>query len=100
MVASSRYFFNLVSDHEVICDEEGINLSLDDIPTCTLQAIAELKKEDPFSSRDWQGWQLEVIDSLGQIVLSFSLGHAEKTHFIRMQNDRPWSWTNSRSPLC
>jgi hypothetical protein len=72
-----KYFFNLVSDGEVIPDEEGINVSyLDDALMQAVQAVEELRHEDLVSAGEWQGWWLEVTDDAGQIVLSVSLDHA------------------------
>jgi hypothetical protein len=76
MLASSRYFFNLVSDHEVIPDEDGIDLSAG-ILTPAVLAMEELEKEDFFASGEWQGWRLQITDGAGRTVLIFPLGSSD-----------------------
>jgi hypothetical protein len=69
-----RYYFNLTNDHEVIHDDEGMELSdLRSAVTSAIEAIRELKGEDPLSSHEWRGWRLEIVDEAGQIVQSISL---------------------------
>jgi hypothetical protein len=59
--ASTRFFFNLVSDTEVIWDEEGIVL----LP------------EGLLASAEWQGWQMVITDCAGQTRLSVALGYPD-----------------------
>jgi hypothetical protein len=75
MLASTRYFFNLVSDREVIPDENGIDLPVtDSIMTSAVLAMEELEKEDFFASGEWQEWRLQITDGAGRTVLTFPLG--------------------------
>ena len=74
-LASSRFFFHLVSDAEVIRDEEGITLSLHNgVLLCAARAIEDLRQEGFFAAGEWQGWQIEITDCTGRAILSVSLG--------------------------
>jgi hypothetical protein len=78
-LASSRFFFHLVSDEEVIRDEDGVNLSLHDgVLLCAARALEELRQEGFFAAGVWQGWQIEITDDTGQTVLRVPLGGADK----------------------
>lgn len=74
---TARFFFNFVSDGEVIRDEKGVDLSMDgDVLTHIARAIGELQDDGLLVSVEWQGWQIEITDSAGQTVLSVPLSHA------------------------
>ncbi|EIM30172.1 DUF6894 family protein [Microvirga lotononidis] len=73
MPVSARYFFHLVSDYEVIPDEEGIDLFQEEgalIPL--IRALDELIKEG-LALDPWQDWWLEVMDGLGRTVARIPL---------------------------
>lgn len=73
MLMSGRYFFHLVSPHELIPDEEGVDLQPDEgTLSQILQAVNEFIKE-ALSSDEWQGWSLEITDDIGSMVLSIPL---------------------------
>jgi hypothetical protein len=75
---SERFFFHLVSDEEAIRDETGVILATDGgIPVCAARAIEELRQEGFFRSGAWQGWQIEITDGAGHIILSFPLGNPD-----------------------
>jgi hypothetical protein len=74
-LASSRFFFHLVSDAEVIRDEDGVTLSLHDgVLLCAARAIEDLRQEGFFAAGEWQGWQIEITDCTGRTVLRIPLG--------------------------
>jgi hypothetical protein len=74
-LASSRFFFHLVSDAEVIRDEDGVTLSLhDSILLCAARAIEDLRQEGFFAAGEWQGWRIEITDCTGRTVLKVPLG--------------------------
>ncbi len=74
-LASSRFFFHLVSDAEMIRDEDGVSLSLhDDILLCAARAIEDLRQEGLLAAGEWQGWQIEITDCTGQTILRVPLG--------------------------
>ena len=73
MPLSTRYFFHLVSDHEVIPDEEGIVLwNKEGALFAIIRAANGLIKEN-LTLDEWQGWRLEVMDGAGRMILSISL---------------------------
>jgi hypothetical protein len=74
-LVSERFFFHLIFDGEVIRDEEGVMLSIEDgVLICAARALEELRQEGFFASGEWQGWQIEIANCAGQTILSFPLG--------------------------
>jgi len=64
--------------HERILDETGIEVSdLEAAHYQALKAIQELKQEDDSDDIDWHGWQLEVTDAAGRVLLSIPLDTAQ-----------------------
>lgn len=69
-----RCYFHLVSSHDAILDETGIEVTdLTAAETEALKAIQEIREEDSAASEDWQDWQLNVTDRTGQVLLSIPL---------------------------
>jgi hypothetical protein len=69
-----RYYFNLTDGDEMISDEDGIVLS--DIHAALLyamNAIGELRAEEPSASNEWRGWSLVIVDASRRTVQSISL---------------------------
>jgi len=69
-----RCYFHLVSQHECLRDDEGIEVS--DIETArrqALQAIHELRQESDDFEEEWRDWQLDIADSEGNVLLSIPL---------------------------
>jgi hypothetical protein len=63
-----------VHTHERILDETGIEVS--DVEAAhyqALKAIQELRQDGESDEIDWRGWQLEVVDETGKILLSIPL---------------------------
>jgi hypothetical protein len=84
-LASSRYFFHLVSDDEVIRDETGVHLATKEgVPLCAARAIAELQQEGFFAVGAWQGWQIDITDGAGQTILSVPLGNPDLEQSLRL----------------
>jgi hypothetical protein len=76
---SGRYFFHLVSPHEVIPDEEGVDMSTgEEALSQIMQAVNEFIKE-ALSCDEWQGWSLEITDGIGSMVLSIPLTDFDQT---------------------
>lgn len=72
-----RCYFHLVSYHDAILDETGIEVTdLEAAETEALKAIRELREEEGDVSDDWQDWQLRVTDRSGQVFLSIPLDPA------------------------
>jgi hypothetical protein len=71
---TERYYFNLTDGDVMIRDEEGIEASsLQAAVISALEAIEELRAQDPLSSDEWQGWRLEIVDASGQAVQAIPL---------------------------
>ena len=67
--ASARYYFNLTDGDSIIRDEEGIEASsIQAAVVAAMEAVEELRAQDPLNSDEWQGWQLEIVDASGQAV--------------------------------
>jgi hypothetical protein len=67
--ASARYYFNLTDGDSMIRDEEGIEASsIQAAVVAAMEAIEELRAQDPLNSDEWQGWRLEIVDASGQAV--------------------------------
>jgi hypothetical protein len=78
MPASARYFFHLVSDHEVIPDQEGVDLLADErVLSHVVRAVDELVRDEP-SSDEWLGWRLEITDGAGQVILIIPLSRSNQ----------------------
>jgi hypothetical protein len=77
-LASTRFFFNLVSDTEVIWDEEGISLLPEgDVVSSIIHALADLHQDGLLASTEWQDWQMVITDCAGQTRLSIALGYPD-----------------------
>ena len=73
--ASARFFFNFISDVEVISDETGVDLSTEgDVVGHIARALEDLYRDSSFASAEWEGWRIVVTDWAGQPVLSMTLG--------------------------
>jgi hypothetical protein len=65
----TRYYLNLTDGETMIRDEEGIETaSLQAAVVSALEAVEELRAEDPCHSDEWQGWRLEIVDVSGRAV--------------------------------
>jgi hypothetical protein len=75
-LASARFFFNLVSDTEMIHDEEGLSLPPEgDVMGHIAHALEDLHQNSMLASAEWQGWHVVITNCSGQTVLSFALGY-------------------------
>jgi hypothetical protein len=71
---SARYYFNLTNGETMIRDEEGIAASsLQAAVISAMEAVEELRAQDPSNSDEWQGWRLEIVDASGQAVQTIPL---------------------------
>jgi hypothetical protein len=60
----TRYYFNLTDGEIMIRDEEGIETtSIQAAVLAALEAVEELRAQDPSHSDEWQGWRLEIVDA-------------------------------------
>jgi uncharacterized protein DUF6894 len=70
----SRYYFHLTDGQDAIRDEDGIEVAnLAAALIYATEAIEELRREMSSSSEEWEGWRLEIVDSLGQLAQSLPL---------------------------
>jgi hypothetical protein len=69
-----RCYFHLISDHDQILDDEGIEVSdLESAKTQALMAVSELQQELGGTVQDWSGWYLRILSSEGNLLYSFPL---------------------------
>ena len=70
----ARYYFNLTDGDDMIRDEEGIKASsIQTAVVSAMEAVEELRAQDPSNSDEWQGWRLEIVDASGQAVHAIPL---------------------------
>ncbi|MFC1456481.1 DUF6894 family protein [Microvirga arabica] len=71
---AARYYFNLTDGISMIRDEEGIVASsIQTAVISALEAVEELRAQDPLTSEEWSGWRLEIVDASGQAVQTIPL---------------------------
>jgi hypothetical protein len=64
-----RCYFHLANGHDELLDETGANVAtLEEARTAALKAIDELRREDPSLQRDWNGWELRIVDEAGRVL--------------------------------
>jgi hypothetical protein len=70
-----RCYFHLVSCDDVILDDTGVEVvDLASAEAEARKAIQELRQEDEEPDDLWAGWQLNVTDAVGRVLLSIPLG--------------------------
>jgi hypothetical protein len=70
----SRYYFNLTNGETMIRDEDGVEAaSIQAAVVSAMEAVEELRAQDPSNSDEWRGWRLEIVDASGQAVQAFAL---------------------------
>ena len=74
LTVSARYYFNLTDGDNMIRDEEGIEASsIQAAVVSALEAVEELRAQDPSNSDEWRGWRIEIVDASGQTVQTIPL---------------------------
>lgn len=69
-----RCFFHLVSDHETILDDNGVEVpDLEAAKAEARKAISELRQEYGGTIDDWVGWQLDIMCPEGTLLYSLPL---------------------------
>lgn len=77
-LASAKFFFNLISDAEIIHDEEGVDLPQEgDLASHIARALKDLHQDGMLASAEWQGWQVVITDCSGQTLFSVALGYPD-----------------------
>ncbi|WP_425487007.1 DUF6894 family protein [Microvirga makkahensis] len=70
-------FFHLVNANDIIVDNTGVDVAdLTTARSLALEAIEDLKRENPGDSDDWEGWSLAITDVAGRVLSSISLDPA------------------------
>ena len=73
-IVVARYYFNLADSHEIIRDEDGIELADPAHARAeAVKAVEELLQENPTLAMDGTGWRLEVVDASGTVLFTISL---------------------------
>jgi hypothetical protein len=69
------FFFHLCNGEDIIPDTVGIEVeALETAQTETMNAIAEILRDEARAETDWAGWSLDIADSSGAVLFSFQLG--------------------------
>jgi len=66
-----RCYFNLVSSHRTITDEEGLEVAdMEEARTFAREAIREMAQDGVAEIAHWRGWQMEARDASGTILFT------------------------------
>lgn len=70
----ARYYFNLTDGTTMIRDQEGTEASsIQAAVLSAMEAVEELRAQDPSNSEEWRRWRLEIVDASGQTVQTIPL---------------------------
>jgi hypothetical protein len=68
-----RCYFNLVSSHHTIIDEEGLEVAdMEEAHTFAREAVREMAQDGIAEIAHWRGWQMEARDASGTVL--FTMG--------------------------
>jgi hypothetical protein len=68
-----RCYFNLVSSHHTITDEEGLEVAdMEEARTFAREAVTEMVQDGVAEIAHWRGWQMEARDASGTVL--FTMG--------------------------
>jgi hypothetical protein len=68
-------YFNLVSPHQTIIDEEGIAVAdADEARTFAREAISEMVQDGVAEIAHWRGWEIEIQDACGTVLFKMGFG--------------------------
>ncbi len=66
-----RCYFNLVSSHHTVTDDEGLEVAnLDEAHTFAREAVAEMVQDGVAEIAHWRGWEMEARDTSGTILFT------------------------------
>ena len=66
-------YFNLISSHKTILDEEGIEVAdINEARAFAREAIAEMVQDGVAEIAHWRGWEIETRDASGAVL--FTIG--------------------------
>ena len=64
-------YFNLVSSHHTITDEEGLEVAdVDEARSFAHQAAAEMVQDGVAEIAHWRGWEAEARDASGTVLFT------------------------------
>ena len=68
-----RCYFNLVSSHRTITDDEGLEVTdMEEARTFARTAVAEIFQDGVAEIAHWRGWEMEARDASGTVL--FTMG--------------------------
>jgi len=71
-----RCYFHLVSDHETVPDETGVDVpSLEAARDWALEVIQEVSPKAGPAHDSWAGWNVMITDTAGTALYTISLDH-------------------------
>jgi hypothetical protein len=66
-----RCYFNLVSSHHTITDEEGLEVAdVAEARTFAREAVAEMVQDGVAEIAHWRGWEMEARDASGTVLFT------------------------------
>ena len=66
-------YFNLVSSHHTIIDDEGLEVAdVEEAHTFAREAVAVMVQEGVAEIAHWRGWEMEARDASGTVL--FTMG--------------------------
>ena len=72
-----RCYFNLVSSHHTIIDEEGLEVAdMEEARTFAREAVAEMFRDGVAEIAHWRGWEIEARDASGTVLFTIGFGAA------------------------
>ncbi|MFL6180647.1 MAG: DUF6894 family protein [Actinomycetes bacterium] len=68
-----RCYFNLVSSHHTITDEDGLEVAdVEEARTFAREAVTEMVHDGVAEIAHWRGWEMEARDASGAVL--FTIG--------------------------
>jgi hypothetical protein len=66
-----RCYFNLVSSHHTITDDEGLEVTdVEEARTFACAAVAEMAQDGIADIAHWRGWEMEARDASGAVLFT------------------------------
>src|SRR2546423_7897110 len=64
-------YFNLVSSHRAITDEEGLEVAdMEEVRTFAREAVREMVQDGVAEIAHWRGWEIEARDASGTVLFT------------------------------
>src|SRR3954447_21181289 len=68
-----RCYFNLVSSHHTVIDDEGLEVAnLNEARTFAHEAVAEMVQDGVAEIAHWRGWRMEARDAAGTVLFTMA----------------------------